>query len=193
MGRKARFALAFAVLLVGAAVAMLCRHSSPPVKPVPSTSHRQPVLRSWNPGEPASPPAAEVVHVLPERTPRAMIRASLEQSEPPPRLAAAYLPGDDGSASRVIEIPDYRLPRPDDSRPAVRIHKVAEGDTLGLLAERYLGSADRAVEIFAANREVLPVPDALPIGVELKIPPRTPPAASREKMLPERPLVPLHR
>ena len=39
------------------------------------------------------------------------------------------------------------------------------------LAERYLGPASRAGEIFAANRDVLFDPKLLPIGVELKIPP----------------------
>jgi hypothetical protein len=39
-----------------------------------------------------------------------------------------------------------------------------------LLAERYLGSASRAMEIYAANRHVLAHPEILPIGAELKIP-----------------------
>ena len=49
-------------------------------------------------------------------------------------------------------------------------HKIIDGDSLALLAERYLGSASRASEIFAANRNVLSQPEILPIGVELKIP-----------------------
>jgi len=121
-----------------------------------------------------------------------MIRASLAENVPPPRLAATYPESNDSSSTGMVPIPDYHLPQPDDSRPAVRIHKVAEGDTLALLAERYLGSADRAMEIFALNREVLPVPDALPIGVELRIPPRSSPAPSGEKML-QRPLIPIQR
>ena len=40
------------------------------------------------------------------------------------------------------------------------------------LAERYLGSAARAEEIYQANRDVLRDPKLLPIGVELKLPPR---------------------
>jgi phage tail protein X len=38
------------------------------------------------------------------------------------------------------------------------------------LAERYLGSASRAMEIYEANRGVLAHPGILPIGAELKIP-----------------------
>lgn len=60
------------------------------------------------------------------------------------------------------------------ARPAdnPRIHKIVDGDTLGDLAARYLGSAARAMEIFEANRDVMTDPELLPIGVELKIPAR---------------------
>ena len=53
-----------------------------------------------------------------------------------------------------------------------RTHTVVDGDTLATLAEHYLGSSARALEIYNANRFVLPSPDPLPIGVELRIPPR---------------------
>jgi len=52
------------------------------------------------------------------------------------------------------------------------IHEIVDGDTLEALAERYLGRADRALEIFEANRDVLEDPQLLPIGQELRIPPR---------------------
>lgn len=64
-------------------------------------------------------------------------------------------------------------------------HKIRDGDTLAGLAERYLGSAVRAGEIFAANQDVLGNPDLLPIGVELTIPPR------EQSPEPQRPLVPI--
>jgi LysM repeat protein len=53
-----------------------------------------------------------------------------------------------------------------------RTHKIVNGDSLPALAQRYLGSEDRAGEIFEANRDLLSSPDALPIGIELRIPPR---------------------
>jgi nucleoid-associated protein YgaU len=53
---------------------------------------------------------------------------------------------------------------------APRTHVVVDGDTLTGLAARYLGSSDRYREIFAANRQILPTPDLLPIGATLKIP-----------------------
>jgi nucleoid-associated protein YgaU len=55
---------------------------------------------------------------------------------------------------------------------ATHTHKIVDGDTLPALAERYLGAASRAREIFDANRDLLLDPELLPIGVELKIPPR---------------------
>jgi nucleoid-associated protein YgaU len=55
-----------------------------------------------------------------------------------------------------------------------KTHRIADGDTLAKLAERYLGRADRSVEIFDYNRDVLRTPDVLPIGADLRIPPLVP-------------------
>jgi nucleoid-associated protein YgaU len=54
--------------------------------------------------------------------------------------------------------------------PAELMHVVANGDTLEKLAERYLGDAGRALEIFDLNRDQLSNPHLLPIGVELRVP-----------------------
>lgn len=51
------------------------------------------------------------------------------------------------------------------------LHKVVDGDTLSKLASEYLGRADRYLEIYELNRDVLSNPDLLPIGATLKIPP----------------------
>lgn len=51
-------------------------------------------------------------------------------------------------------------------------HRIIDGDTLTKLASRYLGRADRYLEIFEYNRDLLTSPDLLPIGSLLKIPPR---------------------
>lgn len=53
-----------------------------------------------------------------------------------------------------------------------RMHVVIDGDSLEKLAGRYLEDPRRSGEIFELNREVLASPDLLPIGVELKLPPR---------------------
>ena len=62
------------------------------------------------------------------------------------------------------------LPVPSPTEQTPRTHKIVDGDTLASLAERYLGSPQRAGEIYDANRDVLFDPQLLPIGVELTIP-----------------------
>jgi len=54
-----------------------------------------------------------------------------------------------------------------------RRHRIAEGDTLAQLAEKYLGSRDRYLDLFQANADVLFDPRLIPIGVEIVIPDRT--------------------
>ncbi len=61
-----------------------------------------------------------------------------------------------------------RLPQVDETPSIVR-HRVVDGDSLEALAERYLGAAQRADEIYQANRERLTSPELLPIGAELSI------------------------
>lgn len=51
-------------------------------------------------------------------------------------------------------------------------HKVAKGDSLSKLAERYLGSKARAGEILAANRDKISDPNQIKIDMVLRIPPK---------------------
>ena len=48
-------------------------------------------------------------------------------------------------------------PKPQEAPPAAtpRRHRIAEGDTLAQLAEKYLGSRDRCQDLFQANADVL--------------------------------------
>ncbi|MBN1589002.1 MAG: hypothetical protein JW888_05770 [Pirellulales bacterium] len=193
MDRGVKFALASAVLLLGATVALLYRHpSTPTAKP---TSSARPVLReSTRPNPPPSPPEQprpQVTRALATPHPRVTIRASLDKDDPPPELARVYPRPDDWRSSQPVEFPGYQLPRPADDKPALRIHKVADGDTLTGLADRYLGSADRAMEIFELNREVLATPGPLRIGIELRIPLQTARPAEDHATLSEPPLVPV--
>lgn len=76
--------------------------------------------------------------------------------------------------------------------PALRTHKIADGDTLSRLAAQYLGSGERYLEIYEYNRDVLTSPDLLPIGKVLKLPPlenSMPPAAQSDPG--SAPLVPI--
>jgi nucleoid-associated protein YgaU len=51
-------------------------------------------------------------------------------------------------------------------------HKIVDGDTLAGIARRYLGAGERSLDLFEYNRDVLLTPELLPIGKELRIPPR---------------------
>ena len=97
----------------------------------------------------------------------------------PPPLAPQY-PETEPATAGPVNLPPWpdeslsqmgpvRLPPVSQSQTT---HKIVDGDTLEDLAERYLGSAVRASDIFKANRNVLTDPRLLPIGVELIIPPR---------------------
>jgi nucleoid-associated protein YgaU len=140
----------------------------PPQEP---KSRPLPVVRlQASPPQPTRPDSGQ--NVAPEIAP-------LDRGEPPPPLARSF-PGDDSTvASRwgaMLGLTPVTRARPD---AATRRHRVADGDTLRRLAQRYLGSADRFTEIYEANRQLLPNPEVLPIGVELSIPPRqqeSPPA-----------------
>ncbi len=56
------------------------------------------------------------------------------------------------------------------SRADFQSHVVQTGDTLSSLATRFLGSPDRYLEIFEANRDRLTDPNRLPLDTVLRIP-----------------------
>ncbi|MEX2174281.1 MAG: hypothetical protein WD872_07955 [Pirellulaceae bacterium] len=93
---------------------------------------------------------------------------------PPPALPRWFDPSASASAprgeSRTAWQPSPVAPLPQRSAP--RQHRLRDGDTLEKLAERYLGDAARAAEIFEANRDVLATADLLPLGRILLLPPR---------------------
>jgi hypothetical protein len=104
---------------------------------------------------------------------------------------------------RVTPQMPHRLPTAIATGPNYRQyvrHRVADGDSLASLAQRYLGDRNRYAEIFNANRHVLASPDILPIGVDLIIPATSAGAAAsqasdgwqaRPEMRPEQELVPI--
>ena len=50
------------------------------------------------------------------------------------------------------------------------VHTVASGDTLSKLAKRYLGDANRYMELFDANKDSLTDPNLIKVGQKLTIP-----------------------
>jgi nucleoid-associated protein YgaU len=114
----------------------------------------------------------------------------MERAEPPTTLGdyPAGRSGADASGagdpfSRREAMPKLPTENPFGDAPAAaeppsrattfRLHRISDGDTLRALAEQYLGDADRYMEIYQCNRDVLSDPFVLPIGAELRIPPRT--------------------
>jgi LysM domain-containing protein len=99
-----------------------------------------------------------------------------DQLTPPPELPVAFhssLPAENDRSGNTKPAPEG--PGLDvGSRPVAqrrpRLHYVRDGDSLESLAERFLGSRERAGEIFAANRGTLSRPDLLPVGTKIVIP-----------------------
>jgi len=64
-------------------------------------------------------------------------------------------------------------PAPAAAKPAPEpesTYVVRKGDTLGAIAQRFLGSAKRVNDLYVANRGLLDSPHDLKIGLELRIP-----------------------
>ncbi len=109
------------------------------------------------------------------------------ESEPPPR-AVSPAPTDLSNlapppALPVSFQPTTASPDPSDWRPQPmtrvsapkaqpRPYRLRDGDTLEKIADRLLGNAQRAGEIFELNRGLLTRPDLLPVGVTIMLPPR---------------------
>ena len=100
--------------------------------------------------------------------------ASQEQSPVTPKVAAGETRTARPAYSTNPANPAYstsQVASADDSAwPEEIVHIVHNGDTLEKLAERYLGDAGRALELFDLNRDQLANPHLLPIGAELRIP-----------------------
>jgi phage tail protein X len=207
MDAGVRVAAASTVLLGGILLAMLFRHQTVPSNPPLSPADEHLVLRKrLEPqlikdviprpvpprGEsivqaPAAPPAAG-------REPTCLKPINLRPSgpgEPFPALASDYPRDAASEGMEGIVARDQQSWGARATGTLMRVHKIADGDTLGSLAERYLGSADRAAEIYEANRDRLSSPQVLQIGVEIQSPPRYRPGPPPANLMPKRPLVPI--
>jgi len=77
------------------------------------------------------------------------------------------------AAGEPLSAPAWRpTSRDPGGPPPLRQYRLRDGDTVENVAERFLGSAARAKEIFEANREVLSRPDLLPVGKTIVLPPK---------------------
>jgi nucleoid-associated protein YgaU len=90
-------------------------------------------------------------------------RDPLAATKEPPTLAPRY---GDAQGLTGYESSTRRLPT-----VSASTHVIRDGDTLEDIARRHLGDAERWQEIYELNRQLLPDPDILPIGLELRLPP----------------------
>ncbi len=141
----------------------------------PTAHIEPPALR---PRPPASPlPPAESL-------------APTDPGRPPPELAGPH-PGSRDVTGFAAGPSTTERAGIDPSGELVRSHEIVDGDTLGDLAEQHLGDARRYLEIYEANRHLLPSPEVLPIGVKITIPPKETRGPARSDLMPQEPLVPV--
>ena len=188
--RASRLLLAFVVLAAGLCAALPFQHrhvpraaATPPDSPLElnlratDSNHQLTAVGGISPAtdldalaaiNPA--PAATANHALSSRP-------DLRDLAPPPPLPISFQsrPASSGQAANewrpgpALTALYRRLAVPPDQ---TRAYRVRDGDTLESIAERFLGSRERADEIFARNRNVLTAPDLLPVGATIRLPPR---------------------
>jgi nucleoid-associated protein YgaU len=84
----------------------------------------------------------------------------------------ATLPRPPLATPSLIASPPPSQPSPSPA-PTGETYTVRSGDTLSSIAERFLGDASEWNQIFVANRDQLSSPDALQVGMTIRIPPRS--------------------
>jgi nucleoid-associated protein YgaU len=205
-GRWKNLAIASAILIVGIGAAFVFRREHSPESSVAARSP-EPVLQPANsqgaqykpPAEPALAGRIEPYSAaVPTDTPRDAsdgVGRSLDQHQAPTdsplKWQTVRRPSDSeaaaGSQPNRQTVDLFPPDRPTMIRPpaAQERHKIVDGDTLAALARRFLGAEQRQLDLFEYNRDVLATPELLPIGKELRIPPRdfvpaqAPPAESQ--------------
>lgn len=134
-------------------------------------SESQPPLAEWQPPaapHPLPPASPELAALAPEiqgtyRSTLALPPPPLLDASQPPPLPTAVGGGDPAPVAAAPQtMPAALVPRS---------HVVRDGDDLTGLATRYYGHPSAAGTIWAANRDRLPDPEVLPIGVEIRLPP----------------------
>ena len=96
--------------------------------------------------------------------------------QPVPFIEDHYPPGSSNPLAPFVALPGQLPEATATGQPPLRgaggesYHRVQNGDTLSMLAERYLGDAGRERDIYDLNRSILASPDLLPLGQWLRIP-----------------------
>lgn len=148
------------------------------------------------PGEAAATSATEAPKAVPAKLTESAVEAKIRSSKIKHRDLALKLLGEHGvkvyavvenaddkadlillvgNMDGVEKVEDAIKVRPpgsdkDVEAPAPRFYRVKSGDTLSDIAQRELGDADRYMDIFNANRNILSNPDQIDVGQTLRIP-----------------------
>ena len=177
MRRQGKLVSAVAILALGGAAAF-CFRKPPSGDALPGPA-LTPLVRHGEAGSPFNSDAAAPVPAAAAATgapvPVESSNTAPQTSNSPPLVSLMRL------EEQPSNVPELSQEYPDFSRQAIvpvagsepdrpKTHRIVDGDTLAALAERYLGSASRAPELFEANRRLLQDPELLPIGAELTIP-----------------------
>lgn len=141
--------------------------ASPPLvdMPLPAATDL-PVRSAYTPPVPP-PPFAAPAPTAPVPDVESAYRSMLDI--PPPALLDAQRPPSPVSWSIAARPAVPARPLPDALVPASCL--VRDGDDLEGIATRYYGHPSAASAIWGANRERIPDPRVLPIGLELRLPP----------------------
>jgi nucleoid-associated protein YgaU len=172
-----KIALALCIVLTGVLAAALLRQPSAPAAQQTAASAQQLSIPCAGPKGTATNPRHVEGRKSPDHERRqepaipALPATVLKQQSPPPLKEDSSQPIRSADARQGSTI-DTMLPVPSPEAAGTRTHRIVDGDTLPALAQRFLGDAGRAQEIFECNRGVLTDPKLLPIGAELKIPSR---------------------
>ena len=102
----------------------------------------------------------------------ARVEADLPKPPVPMGAAAAAEPAVPPTSAAGADAPKAApaAAAPADAADAPVFHTVKKGETLGEIAQQYLGKASRYPEIFEANRPMLSDPDKIYPGQTLRIP-----------------------
>jgi nucleoid-associated protein YgaU len=178
MDRKKKIGLALLIVGIGTAIALQFRKDPQAVDSAPAIAEARPV-------QPAvAAPLADAPQAVPPREPQT---ATVFDGRIEPAPGSTVAPRDplagktaDGSGGVPGNAPQSISTGVDEERSAElvelnapeRTHRIMDGDSLPKLAQRYLGRADRYLELYAYNRDVLSDPEVLPIGASIRIPSR---------------------
>lgn len=189
MHRDAKLGLALGILVIGFAGAFCFpRHAGLPARAAVADPHTDSLtqhlaLRDVRVYTSARHPdeIAPVPPVVPTPVDATAAAAPAEDADSTPVVSGAFsfygkrTPAGDVTASPAHESVDAV----EDEVPVEVTYTVRPGDTLSSIAQKHLGSSGRYSEVFETNRELLGSPDALQIGMVLRIPPRERAAATQ--------------